>query len=229
MSEADQTISRAAPAAAWDETDPLTLPQRARRRWWSVPTAVLGAVIIGAVGFYAGARVEKSDLPSTSAGGASAAGAAARRLAAFGASASASASGRSGVSSSGGAGPAAAGFGAGFAGFGAGDVTAGTVSSVDHGVIYLTDRTGNTVKVTLSSASGVTKSLPVSRRSVHPGDTVIVTGVKNASGTIVAASVNDAGARGSSSGSGSGSGAGSDSGSGSGGASSAVSSLFGGG
>lgn len=60
---------------------------------------------------------------------------------------------------------------------------------------------------------------------MHPGDTVIVSGLKGSGGTISATSVNDTGAR-DGSGSGGGSGASGSSG-GSGGASSAVNSLFG--
>ena len=60
--------------------------------------------------------------------------------------------------------------------------------------IYLTDPTGNTVKVTLSSSTKLTKSLNVSKSSLHPGDTIVVQGVKNSSGTIVATSVSDSAA-----------------------------------
>jgi len=51
------------------------------------------------------------------------------------------------------------------------------------------------VKVTLSSSTKLTKSLGVSKSSLHPGDAIVVQGVKNSSGTVVATSVSDSGAR----------------------------------
>jgi hypothetical protein len=77
--------------------------------------------------------------------------------------------------------------------------------------------------VTLSSATTITKSLPVSSRSVHPGDTVVIQGLKDSDGTISAASVSDTGNRGGGTTSGGGSAAGGTSS----GGSSAVNSLFG--
>jgi hypothetical protein len=66
---------------------------------------------------------------------------------------------------------------------------------VSGNTIYLTDTSGNTVKVTLSSSTKLTKSLGVSKSSLHPGDAIVVQGVKNSGGTIVATSVSDTGAR----------------------------------
>jgi Domain of unknown function (DUF5666) len=85
-------------------------------------------------------------------------------------------------------------FGGG-AGAGGGNASIGTISSVNGNTIYLTDTTGNTVKVTLSGTTKLAKSLDVSKRSLHPGDTVVVQGVKNSSGTLVATSISDSGAR----------------------------------
>jgi hypothetical protein len=98
-------------------------------------------------------------------------------------------------------------FGGGAGGAGA-NASFGTVSSVDGSTIYLTDPTGNTVKVTLSSSTKLTKSLSVSKHSLHPGDAIVVQGVKNSGGTIVATSVSDQGARATGSGSGGGTAAG---------------------
>ena len=58
----------------------------------------------------------------------------------------------------------------------------------------MSDTSGNTVKVTLSSATKITKSLPVGRQSVHPGDSVVIQGAKAANGTLHATSVSDSGA-----------------------------------
>jgi len=88
----------------------------------------------------------------------------------------------------------------------------------------MTDSSGNTVKVTLSSATKLTKTVTVGKARVRPGDTVVVQGLKNKSGTLAATSLSDSGA--SSSGGGSGSSSSGSSAAGRGG-SSAVNSLFG--
>ena len=189
--------------AGWGEQQPPALPGRRQRRRWGRPGAVLIAVLTAAAGFYAGVRVEKGQLSSsTSASGIPA-------TARTGASGSGS-SGRSGFS--------------GLRGAGSGTASIGTISSVDGNTIYITETSGNTVKVTLSSATKLTKSLGVSKSSLHPGDSVVVQGATSSTGTISATSVSDSGASNTSTtGSGS-STAGTRS---SGSAGSAVSSLFG--
>jgi hypothetical protein len=192
----------------WDarEEEPLALAPRARRRGGGPLLAAVLASLVGAIGFYVGIRVEKGQLSSTSTTGATGA---ASRLAAL-----------AGRGSAAGAGAGGGGFARAFAGGGAGgNSTVGTISSVDGRALYLTDTSGNTIKVALSSVTTITKSLGVSTRSVHPGDTVIVSGLKGSGGTISATTVNDTGARSAGGGTGSSSGSGS--------ASSAVSSLFG--
>jgi hypothetical protein len=72
--------------------------------------------------------------------------------------------------------------------------SAGTVSTVNGSTIYLSEASGNTVKVTLSSATKVSKSQNTSRHAVRPGDTITVQGVTKPNGTIVATSVTDSGA-----------------------------------
>jgi hypothetical protein len=162
---------------ATEDQDALVSPGR-RRKFWTKRTAALTAVIIGAAGFYGGVRVEKSQLSGATttaaaapAGGTGAAGAAA------------------------GAGPRA-GFGGGGGGgaFAGGNASVGKIASVNGNTLYLTDNTGNTLKVTLSSSTKVSKSLPVGKSSVQPGDTVVIQGLKNSKGTIVATSVSDSGA-----------------------------------
>jgi hypothetical protein len=174
----------------WDATEQETFvaPGRPRRRFFNRKSAALAAVITCAAGFYAGVRVEKGQLASTaSAATTSAAGAAtAARTGAAGGGATAAAPG--------GAGGFAARFGGGAGGAG-GNASLGTISSVSGNTIYLTDTSGNTVKVTLSSSTKLTKSLGVSKSSLHPGDSVVIQGVKNSGGTIVATSVSDSGVR----------------------------------
>jgi hypothetical protein len=198
----------------WDEQEdaPLALPARPRRRINGPVTAVLLALLVGAICFYVGIRVEKSQLSSTASTTSTGTGS---RLAA--ALAGRGTGAGTGAAAAGGGGLARA-FGAG--GAGGGNSSFGTISAVNGKTLFLTDVSGNTVKVTVSSATTVTKSLGVSTRSVHPGDTVVVSGLKGSDGTISATTVNDTGNRSAAGGS-------SSSGSGSGSASSAVSSLFG--
>jgi Domain of unknown function (DUF5666) len=160
----------------WDTSDQErpTTPGRPRRRWLNRKTAALAAVITCAAGFYGGVRVEKSQLSST-------------------ATAAPAGTARAGVA---GATGAAAGARAGFLGGagGGGNASFGTVSSVNGNTIYLTESSGNAVKVTLSSATKITKSQSVSKTSVRPGDTVVIQGATSSNGTIAATSVSDSGA-----------------------------------
>jgi hypothetical protein len=175
--------------------------RRPRRRFFNRRSAALAAIITCAGGFYAGISVEKSQLASS---------ASAATPAATGAAAGArtGAAGAAGTAGAGGSAAAGAGFAGGFpgggrfgggaggaAGAGGGNASLGTISSVNGKTVYLTDTTGNTVKVTLSSTTKLTKSLGVSKSALHPGDSVVIQGVKNSSGTLVATSVSDSGAR----------------------------------
>ncbi len=172
-----------------------TMPTRPRRRFLVPWTAALIALVTAAAGFLGGIELEKGQ---TGSGTSSASGRFAALAARFGGSGGAS--GRAaGGTAAGGASGAAAGGAAGFAGlrgggFGGGGGQAGTVSSVSGKTIDLTTTDGNTVKVTLSSATKVTKSLDVPRNRIHPGDTIVVAGVTKSNGTIVATSLTDSGA-----------------------------------
>jgi hypothetical protein len=172
------------------EQEPLVAAGRPRRRFFNRRSATLAAVLTCAAGFYAGVRVEKSQLSSTaSAATTSVAGSlpsGARPAATQGSGAGAQGSAATGSSAKGGF-PAAGRFGG-------GNASLGTISSVNGDTVYLTDATGNTVKVTLSSTTKLTKSLGVSKSALHPGDSVVIQGVKNSSGTLVATSVSDSGA-----------------------------------
>jgi hypothetical protein len=98
----------------------------------------------------------------------------------------------------------------------------GTVSSVKGKTIYVTDTSGNTIKVNLSPATKISKAESVSRHAIRPGDTVIVSGVSGSGGATNAATITDSGNRSS----GSSSSGSSGSGSGGSGSGSAVGSLF---
>jgi Domain of unknown function (DUF5666) len=201
-----------------DEQDAGRMPRRPRRQLFNKRSAALAAVVACAAGFYAGVRIEKGQLGSSSstgglasalaslrsgaaggrgAGATSAAGGAAAGGTAAGGATGATRSG-TGAGGRGGAaasGTAAGGAGAAFAGggFGGGSASFGTISSVKGSSIFVTDSTGNLVKVKLSSATKITKSLGVRRSSLHPGDTVVIRGLKNSNGTLTATTVSDSG------------------------------------
>jgi hypothetical protein len=163
------------------------MPRRPRRRWLTRWSAALLALMMCAIGFYVGVRVEKGHIansPTTTGGGLAASG----RSSAGGSTAGGSGTGASG--SAAGA-PSAAGFSG---RFGGSNATFGTVASVDSRTLTLTEAGGDTVKVTLSSATKITKSKSVKRSQIHPGDTITVSGVTRKQGTVSAATVTDSGA-----------------------------------
>ncbi|HEY3726140.1 MAG TPA: DUF5666 domain-containing protein [Solirubrobacteraceae bacterium] len=209
------------------------MPGRPRRQYFNRWSAALVALITCAIGFYAGVRVEKGQVSSSSSAVSSAAAGFAARARALaggttaagpgaGASEGAARTGASGAGASGagasGAGASAAGA---FGGRGGSGASFGTVSSVKGGSIYVTTPSGNTVKVKLSSSTKISKNLSVGRKSIRPGDTVVIQGLTSSSGNLVAAAVSDSGAAGSGRGGGSGSASGGGSGS-----NSAIGSLF---
>jgi hypothetical protein len=230
----------------WDryeeEGEDYSPPGRPRRQFFNRWTAVLLALILGAVGFYVGVRVEKSQLSNSSS---TSAGSAASRLAALGGAggaagaragaggtagtgaAGAGSAGRAGAAGGGGGAAGAGGLRTLFGGGAGGSSSFGTVSSIDGNTLYINETSGNMVKVTLSSATKVTKNVTVGKNAVRPGDAVVVAGAKGSNGTISATSLSDTGASPFAAAGGSGSGGSGATNSTSG--SSAVSSLFGGG
>ena len=183
---------------AWEdlETEPPAVAPRRRRFTWGKRTAVLMALAVGAICFYAGVRVEKGQVSSSSTG-----------LPSFGALRGTSGGATSRLVS----GP---GF---FAGAGGGG-SVGTVSSISGRTLYLKDlATGNVVKVKLSGATKVTKNESTRRSAIRPGDSIVVQGVSGSAGSIIATSVSDSGP---------GSNAGGGGATGAGGSGSALNSLF---
>lgn len=221
------------PEQEWDgyegeDDGTLAFTGRRRRRFWGAGSAALIALLVGAIGFYAGVRVEKGQVGA----GGSPSGSALTGGGLAGAGTRAGAAG--GGAGGGGAGLRA--LVAGGAGGAAGNSSFGTVSTIAGKTIYITDFSGNTIAVKLSSVTKVTKSVGVSRSALRPGDTVIVQGLKGSGGTIQATSVSDSGARGAGLGGGGfrgggagGGGAGGASGGGGGAGGGSVNSLFGGG
>jgi hypothetical protein len=207
---------------AYDESETeAPPPRRTRRQFFNRRTAALGALVTCAIGFYAGIRVEKGQLSSSSSAlrlGSGTGGRGGTRAAGF-----AALLGRGGASGGSGATGAAGGrgFGGGAAGAGGANASFGTVASINGKTIDVTDSSGNTVKIKITSSTKITKNQSASRHAIRPGDTIVVTGVSGSGGTTSAATISDSGNRSGGSGSGSGSGSG-----GGGGGNSAVGSLF---
>jgi len=186
--------------ATWDEYDDYGddvggLPGRPRRVLVNRYTAALAAILIGAACFYAGVRVEKSDVGSSSGSAASALSGLASRFGGASSSSSKTGSttgtGRSGFAGFGGGAGGAGGFG-GFGGAGGG--TTGTIASIKGDTLYVTEASGNTVAVVMNSATTLKKTATVSKSKVYPGDTIVATGTTAKNGTVTATSVTDSGA-----------------------------------
>ncbi|HEY3828486.1 MAG TPA: hypothetical protein VGL57_04760 [Solirubrobacteraceae bacterium] len=155
------------------------LPPRPRRRLLApAPLALLGVLLL-ACGFIGGVLVEKGQTSTATGGGSTGL---ASRLAAL-----RGATGASGASATGGGAGSRGGFGAGTGA--AGGATIGEVSYVAGNTLYVSNTEGNTVKVTTSAASSVTKTVKADVRSIHPGETVVVRGVKGPSGVLSAESI----------------------------------------
>lgn len=159
----------------WEE-----LPHRPRRRLLTPLPLALMAVLLVACGFIGGVLVEKGQNSSSgSTGGASAF---ASRLAALrGGSTTGTGTGTTGTGATG-----ATGTGGAPSFLGGGGRTVGEVSYLSGGTLYVTNSEGNTVKVTTSSATSVTKTVKASVKSIHPGETVTVTGTSGSKGSVSA-------------------------------------------
>jgi hypothetical protein len=144
------------------EDEPGQLPPRRVRRWrvLSPTTGVLFAVLLAALGFIAGALVERTKAGSASGQG----GSAGRAGAGFG-----------GRTPGGGALPPGA--------------VVGQVANLSGRTIYLTDAQGNTVKVRVPKGATVTRTSSAGFSSIPPGDAVVVQGATAGNGTVTAGSV----------------------------------------
>ena len=146
------------------------LPPRRRRRLVTPVSAVLAAVLVGALGFIGGVEVQKGQADSstgTTAGGAAAA--------------------RAGLG-----GAAGGGGGGGLAGPGGarGNATVGTVANKHGSTLYVKDSDGTTIRVKTTSHSKINRTATASAGAIHPGDTVVVQGTKSSSGTVTATQIN---------------------------------------
>jgi hypothetical protein len=158
-------------------SEELELPRRSRRKLATPLTAALAAVLLAALGFAGGVRVQKSSATPSPAGGAGF-----TRPPGGG-------GGFGGGGFGGGAGGGAAGGGAAGAGGAASDATAGSVANVDGKTLYVKDANGNTIRVKTTSNSKITRTAVSTAGDVHPGDTVVVQGTKSSSGTVTATSI----------------------------------------
>jgi hypothetical protein len=166
------------------EDAPEELPRRPRNRLLTPLPIALFVVLMTACGFIGGVLVEKGQGSSNSAN--TGAAGLAERLAGLRPAASAGSSGASGGSSGASGG---AGFAGAFFGGGAGGTTVGQVAFIQNGTLYVTSPEGNTIKVTTSGGSTVTKTVKSDLNSIHPGETVVVRGAKSSNGAIAAESI----------------------------------------
>jgi hypothetical protein len=166
----------------WLEEPEELLPRRPRRRLIGAggnPLALaLLAVLLAACGFIGGVLIEKGETSSSPSAGSAAASLASRFRALRGAAST-------GTSSSTATGSAAASSATG----GFTRPTAGTVAYLAGSTLYVTNAEGNTIKVTTSAATSVTKTVKASVKGIHPGETVTVSGETGRSGTVSAESI----------------------------------------
>jgi hypothetical protein len=117
----------------------------------------------------------------------------------WGASSPAAATGRPGgfAGFAGRAGGGAGGFpGFGGAGGGGGGATTGTVTLIKGTTLYVTDASGNTVLVHTTAQSSVKKTTSATTKTIHPGDSVTVTGTQNKDGSYSAQAITIGGSNG---------------------------------
>jgi len=172
------------PDDGWLEEMPA-LPRRPRTRLLTPLPLALMAVLLIACGFIGGVLVQKGQGSSSDTSGAGSAASFAARFAALRATASGSATTSGGGSSAAGSGTGGpSGFPGGFS-----RPTTGTVSYVSGKTIYLTNAEGNTVKVTTSPATTVSKTVRSDVAGIHPGETLAVSGSTSSSGAISAETI----------------------------------------
>lgn len=182
------------PTVSVDELEPADLEEplavrppvesaRSRRRISGLRIALLVALGVGA-GFVVGVQLQKNQAPASVSTASGASGFAAR--AGFGGAAGAGATGAR-TATGGGGGAAGGGAGAGS--------TIGQVKLIDGTNVYVTDTSGNVVKVA-TTGSTISKSAPATVTDLAIGDTVIVRGATGSDGTVAATTITDSGAGG---------------------------------
>lgn len=153
-----------------------------------VPVALLVLVLVAVAGIWGGARLQRSQQATTTAGGF---GAPTGAFPGFGAATGAAGTnGTNGTRGQGAAG-SAGGTGGGFAGRGG---TVGTVESVDGGTIVITSANGEKVTVKTAAATTVTKNETGAVSDIKTGDTIVVRGTAGADGSTEAQTITIGGA-----------------------------------
>lgn len=156
-----------------DELADVAMPIRPRRKLLTPVTAGLLALLVGAVGFWLGVKVQKEHGSST--GGATVSGFTARKA-------------TGGKTTFAGGGFAPPGTSASVSA--SSGETTGEVAYIKGDTLYVTDSEDNTVKVATTSATSVSHTVTTkSISAIHPGDTITVQGSKSSSGAITATSV----------------------------------------
>ncbi len=162
--------------------EPEELPRRPRRRLLGtggnpIFLALLGVLLI-ACGFIGGVLVEKGQTSSSSSAGCAAASLASRLRALRGGTRRSRLGGcRRGWTSAGAEQRASP------------DRPPEPSPTSPADTLYVTNAEGNTVKVTTSAATSVTKTVKSSVKGIHPGETVTVTGATGAGGAVSAESI----------------------------------------
>lgn len=162
---------------ARDITAELAAPPRRKLPWL---TLALAGGVIAAAAFTGGAWYQKNNGGST--GGSSRTAAAGAQRSGYGGTAAGGTGGGTRKSGqSGGTGGGAAGF------------TRGTVKLVDGSTVYLTDSSGNIVKVTTSGTTKVQVTADGKVGDLQPGQSVTVVGTPDASGGYAASQLTEGG------------------------------------
>jgi hypothetical protein len=181
MPDQQPVMSHEEPLEAQDDwlEESEELPRRPRRRLLGaggnpILFALLG-VLLAACGFIGGVLIEKRETSSSSSTGSAAASLASRFRALRGGTGTGTSSTSTGGSSS-----SAAGFAR---------PTAGTVAYLAGSTLYVTNAEGNTIKVTTSAGTSVTKTVKASVKGIHPGETVTITGATGPNGAVSAESI----------------------------------------
>ena len=171
------TLDSEFPSQPYDDdvdAEPLALP--AKRRL-PMLTAVLAVALLVAGAFIVGAEVQKHW--GTSSSGSGAGSGTSSFASRFGGA------GRTGTTTTGSSGTRAGAFGA-LAGGGA---TIGTVSVIKGATLYVTDTSGNTVKVVVPVGTSVSKTVTTNVKGIRPGQTVVVRGTTGKNGNVTAQSI----------------------------------------
>ncbi|WP_157536401.1 hypothetical protein [Kitasatospora mediocidica] len=159
---------------ARDISAELAAPPRRKLPWL---TLLLAGGVVAAAAFTGGAWYQKNHGTSNVASGSGRSAAAA------------AAAGRAGRGGAGGGGGTGGGQAAGAPGF-----TRGTVKLVDGSTVYLTDTSGNTVKVTTNGTTKVQVTKDGQVGDLQPGQSVTVVGTPDSTGGYAASQLTEGGA-----------------------------------